>query len=399
MTFPLYAAIWAAIMGSIDFSLFLAGQTGAGKTELAAQGQQHFGSGFSARNLPGSWVSTGNANEGLAFSAKDMLFTVDDFAPNGSQSDMARYHREADRLLRAQGNASGRQRMRPDANLRPLKRPRGLILATGEDIPRGQSLRARMFVLELAPDNLDWELLTECQQAANAGLYSQATSAFLQWLAPRYGALRNKMPAAIEKRRAFAANSAQHKRTPEIVARLHLGFCLFVNFARSVGAVSEQGASNLKDRSWEALGEAAAAQGRSQKAADPVLRFLELTKSALSTGRAYLGDAETGRVPERSGDCIGWRSEELVLLDPDVAFATAQKLAEAQGESLSIGARTLWQRMRDRGLLARSDAERNLVKMTIGNQRRRVLALAPRTLGYSVEDRDERDIRDNWAGQ
>ena len=89
----------------------------------------------------------------------------------------------------------------------------------------------------------------------------------------------NKMPAAIEKRRAFAANCAQHKRTPEIVARLHLGFCLFVNFARSVGAVSEQGASNLKDRSWEALGEAAAAQGRSQKAADPVLRFLELTKN------------------------------------------------------------------------------------------------------------------------
>ena len=135
VTFPLYAAIWAAIMGSIDFSLFLAGQTGAGKTELAAQGQQHFGSGFSARNTPGSWVSTGNANEGLAFSAKDMLFTVDDFAPNGSQSDMARYHREADRLLRAQGNASGRQRMRPDANLRPLKRPRGLIWRPAKTSP------------------------------------------------------------------------------------------------------------------------------------------------------------------------------------------------------------------------------------------------------------------------
>jgi hypothetical protein len=391
VTFPLYGAIWSSVMGSCDYSMFCVGPTGVGKTELAAQAQQHFGAGFNARNLPGTWLSTGNANEGLAFAAKDALFTVDDFAPTGTRSDLARYNREADRLLRAQGNASGRGRMRPDGTLRPPKKPRGLIIATGEDCPRGQSLRGRIFVLEVSPDDLDWELLTKCQQTADAGLYAQAMSAFLQWLAPRYEARRKKLPAALAEWRAEATNSRWHRRVPEIIAQLQLGFCRFLQFAKAVKALSEDEAFELQEKSWRALGEAAATQGSYQRAEDPVRRFLELVRSALSTGRAYLAYVENLNSRRGEGDCIGWISEDLVLLDPDVAFATAQKLAQEQGEFLTVGQKTLWQRMRDRGLLARTDADRNLVRFTIGKQRRRVLALTPRTLGFSSEDRDNRD--------
>jgi hypothetical protein len=82
---------------------------------------------------------------------------LDDFAPTGSSYDVQRWHKKADRVLRAKGNASGRQRMRPDTTLRPEKPPRALILSTGEDVPRGQSLRARMLVLGLGPGQLDWQ--------------------------------------------------------------------------------------------------------------------------------------------------------------------------------------------------------------------------------------------------
>jgi len=64
------------------------------------------------------------------------------------RGDVQRLHREADRLLRAQGNNSGRQRMRVDGSLRPTKPPRGASSsALGKNIPRGQSLRARLFKL------------------------------------------------------------------------------------------------------------------------------------------------------------------------------------------------------------------------------------------------------------
>jgi hypothetical protein len=51
------------------------------KTALASLLQQHFGAGFAAHRLPGSWASMANFNEVLAFIAKDALVVIDDFRP------------------------------------------------------------------------------------------------------------------------------------------------------------------------------------------------------------------------------------------------------------------------------------------------------------------------------
>ena len=77
VTVPLVTAIFRSVLGDTDFSIHLAGPTGIGKTELAALAQQHFGPGLDARHLPGNWLSTGNAIEGLAFVTKDALLVVD----------------------------------------------------------------------------------------------------------------------------------------------------------------------------------------------------------------------------------------------------------------------------------------------------------------------------------
>ena len=197
VTIPSYAAVWRAALGHADFGAHLTGPTGQGKTELAALLQQHWGAGMDARHLPASWSSTGNALEGLAFQAKDAVLVVDDFCPTGAKADIARYHREADRLVRAQGNHSGRQRMRQDSTLRPVKPPRGLILSTGEDVPRGQSLRARLLILDVSPGTVQWDTLTACQGEAAAGLYTHALAGFVQWLAPRYGEVSAGVPAEL----------------------------------------------------------------------------------------------------------------------------------------------------------------------------------------------------------
>jgi hypothetical protein len=52
VTIPAYAAIWRAVLGSVDFGEHLTGPTGQGKTELAALLQQHWGAGMDARHLP-----------------------------------------------------------------------------------------------------------------------------------------------------------------------------------------------------------------------------------------------------------------------------------------------------------------------------------------------------------
>ena len=157
ITAAVLGAIYRAPLGEpspIDFALHLAGPTGAFKTELAALAQAHFGAAFNGRHLPASWADTANMLEKKAFLAKDALLVVDDFAPTGTTTDVQRLHREADRLFRAAGNRAGRARMRADGGSRPTYYPRGMIISTGEDIPSGQSLRARLLVLELTPGEI-----------------------------------------------------------------------------------------------------------------------------------------------------------------------------------------------------------------------------------------------------
>ncbi|MCC7104771.1 MAG: DUF927 domain-containing protein, partial [Chloroflexi bacterium] len=252
MTVPVSGAAYRAVPGAADFSAHLAGPTGAGKSELAALVQQHWGAGLDARHLPGAWSSTGNALEGVAFAAKDALLSVDDFAPNGSQADVQRYHRDADRVFRGQGNNAGRLRLRADATLRAARPPRGTILATGEDVPRGQSVRARLLIVTVEPDAVRWDRLTPAQDVGAAGQYAAALAGFVRWLAPRY----DDVPAAVRRDvaelRSRALGSTSHRRTPEIVANLAVAWRFWLTYALDAGAITEGEA--LWERVWRALG-------------------------------------------------------------------------------------------------------------------------------------------------
>jgi hypothetical protein len=74
---------------------------------------------------------------------KDALLVVDDFVPTGGTGD-GELQSTAERLFRGAGNHQGRSRMSGSGRLRTTQTPRALVLATGEEVPRGQSLRARI---------------------------------------------------------------------------------------------------------------------------------------------------------------------------------------------------------------------------------------------------------------
>lgn len=279
--FPLLAAVFRAALGDADFSLHIAGPTGVFKSELTALAQQHYGAGLDARHLPGSWLSTGNALEGLAFVTKDAVFAVDDFAPTGSSADVQRFHREADRLFRAQGNHAGRQRMRADGGLRPTKPPRGLIVSTGEDIPRGQSLRGRLMILEIASGDVNRERLTDCQRDAQQGRYAQTLAAFVRWLAPQYDSVRSGLVAEAAELRNAVAISGQHARTPGIVADLAIGLRYFLTFAVEVGSLTVEDSAKLWEAGWQAIGAAAEEQAGHQQAGDPHRRVFASAKMSV----------------------------------------------------------------------------------------------------------------------
>jgi hypothetical protein len=404
---PLWAAIWRAVLGGTDFGIHLTGPTGTGKTELATLVQQHYGAGFDARHLPGSWLSTGNSLEDLAFTAKDAILVIDDFAPGGTTADMARTHREADRVLRAQGNRAGRQRMRADGTLRPAKPPRGLILSTGEDIPRGQSLRARMVIIEVSPADVDWTRLADCQQDATNSLYAQSLADFVCWLAPRYERTRETIAHDIAALQAQAHRDGQHRRAVANVASLAVGIRHWLRFAQDRGAITTEGSDALWERCWTALFEVCTHQQRYQDASEPTQHFLRLLSAAIASGRAHLASPSgselktpqaygwrpvtVGTGPYVTSDWhpqgrrIGWLDDNDVYLEPEAAFAEAQSLAVQQGEALRVSPQTLRKRLHERRLLASTGKEAEgretlLVRRTIEGSRRDVLHLHARSL-------------------
>ncbi len=409
LVIPQHAATYRAAMGQTDFSLHVAGPTGQGKSEVASLLGRHFGAGLDARHLI-SWESTENALEAQAHTLKDSLVVVDDFAPNGTSYDVQRWHKKADRFLRAKGNASGRARMAADVSMRPTKPPRALILSTGEDTPRGQSLRARMLVLEHSEGDVDWQELTGCQRDAEAGLYAQAIAGYVSWYAARYEEIRERLPEERRKLREEITRTGQHKRTPGIAADLGLGLRYFLAYAEENGAVSAEEARALWERGWKAIVEAADLQEAHQAVSEPAKRFIELLRSAISSGRAHIAATDGGK-PETNAGALGWRQADGeyadwrpqgerigwvggddLYIEPGASYRVAQSQAQG-GEALAVTEMTLRKRLKEKGYLTSTDEKRQTltVRRTIGGVSHNVLRMH---LSSLFPDREEPDKPD-----
>lgn len=398
--FPIYGAIYRAVLTSSDFSVHLTGPTGTFKTSIAALGMQHFGAGFDSRHLPAAWSSTANSNAALQFILKDALLVIDDFVPRGSHADVDRLHRDADRIFRGQGNNSGRGRMARDTSLRDPQPPRGLTLSTGEEIPAGESLRTRVWISEFSPGDVDKERLTECQYDARAGLYAEAMSGFLQWIASKYDDVRRRLRRLAGMYTAKATRDGEHARTPEIVANLMAGIDIFLEFAHECEAISASEAKDYLDDAWNSLRDASAAQSRGLATEEPAQRFLELIAAAITRGDAHLADPNLDADGKNvKGRTIGWYSSEnqdVVWLELNSAFAVAKELARQQAEPFGVRMRTLGNRLRDRKLLTAWGEHRNTVQRKINGRYRWVLCVWKDTVLQS--ECDDKEARRTTLG-
>ncbi len=426
---PLNAAAFA------DLALFLVGPSGVFKTELAALLMQLFGAGFDRLHLPAGWSATPNALERVAFDYKDAPVVIDDFAPTGSAHDVARYHATADRVLRGAGNAAGRGRMAADGTTRPDYPPRALVVATGEDVPRGHSARARAVVVEVAPGDVDPDRLTSCQEAARAGAYAIATTGYVRWLAGRFDDLRETISADVAELRAEAHRTGSHARTPEAVANLALGWRLWLRYAGDAGALTEVEVGIAWRRAWTALLATGEQQTGHQADQAPAPRFLALLASALASGAAHIAGPDGAEPTDRrawgwreatvgageyqrdewrpQGVRVGWLDGDDLFLNPEAAHAVAQRAGEAGG-GLGVAPKTLAKRLHESGLLRATEQGQEGGGLTVRRQlegtRRRVLHLAASALdttqsgqpgqpGYGVTDSAPASVVSTDAGR
>lgn len=409
--YPLIGAAWRALFREVDFSIHLAGASGEGKTELAALAQQHYGSAFSPRNLPGSWSSTANAIEAQAYLAKDALFVLDDFAPSGTQNQINYYHQKADRVLRALGNNAGRQRMNADLTLRRERPPRCLILSTGEDVPKMQSVRARSLIVEVMKDDVSWDSLKATKKLAQKGIFAKVLAYCIHYIAPEYDEMRKACREIMEEKRGFFGTETGHKRTAGICADLTFGLEIALHFMHQFGAIDEDEHDELVDQATDVFLNLAASQEEHQEATEPTQLYLEYLAAAVIGGKAHVAARHKehpenpqawGWVRENAarrghfdswkpqGQLIGWLDGEDLYLDPKNAFAIVQKMGREMGESLNVTEATLRRRLFEKDLLISTEKENRLtVRRTLQAKRPRVLHLAASSLIEEVSSQSD----------
>ncbi len=403
------AAVARAPLGEchpIDFCLWIHGLTGSRKSELAALCLAFFGD-FNARRFPANWSDTDNALESKAFQCKDGLYVVDDFKPSVNQAEAAKLHSKAERFIRNTGNQAGRNRLTSSLQAIPAPYNRSMTIATGEDLPKGQSLLGRLLVLEMARTDVDDNQLTKLQQAAGSGKFAGITSAYLQWLAGRMDQLKTDFPKFVQQYRDAAVRdglATSHPRAPELWANMYAGAETFLDFLQDANAISSERANVLMADFESGLKQAFSEQAAYQQDQDEIERFLQLLRSALSSGNGHVVTATKQGPPitrpyswgwrssgkdlngddeyKQMGDTVGWYAEPKdnrpaeVWLEPNTTFKVVQEFARRQGDSFLISPASLWRRMSERGLLLKVEANQTTVKRVVAGRSVRVLTLS-----------------------
>lgn len=384
---PLIMAVYRAAIGGADFGIHVSGKTGTFKSELCSLLQSHWGQGFTARHLPANWSSTAGSLEALAYRAKDMILIIDDYVPQGTAFQRSSLNRAADTIFRAQGNQAGRQRLTDTIALQTTYFPRGLIISTGEDIPEGASLRARILICEICPGDITTESLTAAQAAREH--YQASMASFIQFLAQRPGHYRAMIDENVVHQRHDTLTP--HARTGDILAQLSSTARIVFDWASKYLTSDER--KKLEESCLEGLRTCAQQQSGFQASGDPIELFILAIRTLLSELRGHIRTRTGGipyiaekagwvRVDDTSSDIphyrahgptIGWTDDAELYIDA----LQIPSIIRASRNNIAVSQPTLLKRLKEGGLLSRVDAarSRNTIRVQCGGHNRTCICM------------------------
>jgi hypothetical protein len=299
-----FGAVFSSVVRPTELSVMLYGQTGCQKTSLAMMFQQGFGERFGRNSIPVSWNATANAIEAFAATVHDAVIVIDDFVPTGTTGDAAAKQRIAESFLRGRSNVNGRARCGPDGSLKQGRRPAATPLCTGEDVPQGESLRARLVCCEMKKGCLDLDLLKQQQRLADDGAYARVMAAFIEWLATVKNSNPEYLPNLIGLWEPWLTDGIKrfhedlHGRQLQMMIDLMVGWLVYLEFLAElsgefVDAPNYQ-SGNFVQTLFNRLSEVFALHDAALKDDDPVVRAVSLLDSAFRSGAAHLRSVRLG---------------------------------------------------------------------------------------------------------
>lgn len=375
-TIPLLGGVFAAVLGSLNYSIYVLGESGSFKSELTMLGQGFFGAGFNTSNFPANWTND-SVNNLLAkmFTAKDAWLVIDDFVTIGQKLYDDKQHAKAEMILRAAANRSGRGRAGTKGNVAEgtAKDPRGLVVSSGETLPNGGSLQNRTLIITVKVGDIDIQNLTSMQRMRKEGKFAASLSAFIHFIASDYQKIIGDFNARCDQLRddllaKTDKTKKQHSRQPTTLTHLAASWEVWLKAAEAKGVITPERKEELWKEIWKTLVEQIDSQKEKQSTQHPADYFLILLRSALLSGKAHLATVE-GLQPESPvrygwrnkqplGECAGWVDGPYIYLQPETAYKTAASQGISLGEGLPINQKILFERLDERGMLVKKDVGR-----------------------------------------
>lgn len=347
VTFPLFAAVWRALLGP-GCRLWLCSSGGPALRSLLSVLHKHWGREL---DLPGRHEAGPAGPDAL----RDALLVTEQL-PTGEDE--------------------------------------AVVLGWGPD----RSAVSGAFVLQLAAADLATERLEREQVHARAGRHAVASAAFVEWAARRGPRLLlGRLEAeARELAPAFAGPGASGALS-ETAAQLYLALELFCQCAGEAQVFDPDQTGRLLSRGHRAL-HAAVIRQLPAPWRDPGLRLVAQLGEALAAGRAHVAAADGGPPPadrfswgwrptrphgvgarwEPMGLLIGWTCEQELYLDRRAAVVVLR----ANSEGSALTSRGLARALSRSGLLRTSSASRSTLatRRVLGGRQRTVLHLGIESL-------------------
>lgn len=376
---PLMGTTFRAPLGPSRLTAHLAGEQEVGKTYLMGLFQMNFGPKM-GEELPASWVDGSSANgiSRVYARAGDALVVSDDLRVTGGPKDV-KLMDIYDQVTRAHYNRAAPRKLTREGGERNDPPSRCTAITTGEVLPQGHSTRSRVVCLMLSvrstPDASD------LARRGAEGVLARGMGGFVRWLAPSAKRTRDRISVA-ERAAADRWRLGVSDRAAGLFGAIALGLDALFKYWLDVRAQTPEEVAAHRARAEVALRRVAIEHGERVKEEDPVPKFVQMLRTLLASGKAYLSTPQ-GTAPI---DChlYGWRasssfkptdgpdgeergpnfapyglrlgfvrtSEGRMWIMLDVAYGLVRDMARANGDTFGVAREDLPKRLHQRGLLA-----------------------------------------------
>jgi hypothetical protein len=363
VTVPLWAAMYAAPLcpfKTLDAVLWVYGSTQSGKSTISHLALTHFGPGFvhgHAYHAPRDWTSSPTDLEGAMFWTKDIPIILDDYAPAHAGFAEARdLAKKSHYVVRSVGNRSSRGRSTPDLGERPIRPPRGLVVATAENPLVGQSIVGRMIYVPVEYGQVireDNGKLDRAQARAEAGLYAQAMAGYIAWLIRNWDRLAKEVTGMLDQlnQEGRGIFPSDQSRLTDYYALLVVADWLALEYAASVGVLTTDEVEAKAKCHKETIVEVLNRQKERVSSQSPVLKYLMALADMMAQGRIYLHPKGSTEPDKERSIKVGWYDSEssLIYLISESSLAEVKTYWRAVDEVFDTGTEALHRELLQQG--------------------------------------------------